>query len=223
MGQAAHRPADRSAARRFAAGERARAATKNGNFVLSEVKLTLGETADVGRHRAAAFRRRRMPRRRTFDAEQVLDGKPQTGWAIGGFAGKPHQLTLQLARPVAPEKGKKLFLKLEQNYAQATHVIGRFRVLGSSDVTVESIAPAAVVKVLDEYPDRRNPALIPPLYAWLEKVDDEFVAASSALELAQATLPKPPLMDVRVIAQRAAIRAPRSCFTAAIFSIRPTR
>lgn len=176
---------------------------KNGNFVLSEVKLLLGESPDIGvtipLHSAKAD-----ATQKTFEAEQVLDGKPQTGWAVGGFTGKPHQLTLQLARPVAAEKGRKLFLKLEQNYAAGTHLIGRFRVLGSSDVTVESIAPAAVVKVLDEYPDRRNPALIPPLYAWLEKVDDAFVAASAALELAQARLPKPPLMDVRVIAQRAA-------------------
>ena len=176
---------------------------KNGNFVLSEVKLAIGESPDVAvsvpLHSPVADATQAK-----FSAEQVLDGNAQTGWALAGLTGKPHKLTLQLARPVAPEKGRKLFLKLEQNYATASHLIGRFRVLGSSDITVESIAPVAVVKVLDEYPDRRNPALIPPLYAWLEKVDDEFVAAQSALELAQARLPKPPLMDVRVIAQRSA-------------------
>jgi len=177
--------------------------SRNGNFVLGEVKLTLGDSADIGigvpLHSAKAD-----ATQKTFDAEQVLDGKPQTGWAIGGHAGKPHQLTLQLARPVAPEKSRRLFLKLEQNHAAASHLIGRFRVLGSSDITVESIAPANVVRVLDEEPNRRNPALIPPLYAWLEKVDEEFLAASSALELAQARLPKPPLMDVRVVVQRSA-------------------
>jgi hypothetical protein len=175
--------------------------SRNGNFVLSEVKLTLGDSADRG-VAVPLHSPKADVTQKTFDAEQVLDGKPQTGWAVGGFAGKPHQLTLQLARPVAPDRGGKLFLRLEQNHAAASHVIGRFRVLGSSDVTVESIAPAIVVKVLDEEPNRRNPALIPPLYAWLEKVDEEFVAASSALELAQARLPKPPLMDVRVVVQR---------------------
>lgn len=176
---------------------------KNGNFVLSEVKLSVGTSPElavaVPLHSPKADATQNK-----FDPEQVLDGNDQTGWAIAGLVGKPHELTLQLARPVAPAKGTKLFLRLEQNYAAANHIIGRFRLLGSSDVTVESIAPAAVVKVLDEYPDRRNPALIPPLYAWLEKVDDEFIAASSAFQLAQQTLPKPPLMDVRVIAQRAA-------------------
>lgn len=173
----------------------------NGNFVLSEVKLSLGASAAQGvaipLHSPKADAAQAK-----FDPAQVLDDNPQTGWAVGGHIGKPHQLTLQLSRPLAPQKGKKLFLRLLQDYASGSHVIGRFRVLGSTVETVESIAPAEVVKVLDEYPDRRNPALIPPLFKYLEKVDEDFAAAASALELAKARLPKPPLMDVRVIAQR---------------------
>ena len=41
--------------------------------------------------------------------------------------------------------------------------IGRFRVLASSDETEDSIAPAEVVKILDEEPKRRNPVVIKPL------------------------------------------------------------
>lgn len=175
--------------------------SKTGNFVLSEVKLFLGVSAAQGTaiplHSPKADAAQAK-----FDPVQVLDGNPQTGWAVGGHLGKPHQLTLQLSRPIAPQRGKKLYLRLQQEYASANHVIGRFRVLGSTVETVESIAPADVVKVLDEYPDRRNPALIPPLFKYLETVDADFMAASSALELAKARLPKPPLMDVRVIAQR---------------------
>ena len=177
--------------------------SKNGNFVLSEVKLSVGVSPELAVSVPLHSPKADVTQKR-FDADQVSDGNAQTGWAIAGFLGKPHQLTLQLSRAIAPAKGQKLFLKLEQNFAAGDHLIGRFRLLGSSDVTVESIAPPAVVKVLDEEPNRRNPALIPPLYAWLEKVDPAFVAASSALELAQQTLPKPPLMDVRVIAQRGA-------------------
>ena len=160
---------------------------KGGNFVLSEVKLSIGTTAAQG-----TFIPLHSPKadatQTKFDPAQVLDGDSQTGWAVGGHVGKPHQLTIQLTRPIAPQPGKKLFLHLEQNYKSANHVIGRFRVLGSTVETEESIAPAAVVKVLDEYPDRRNPALIPPLYAYLEKVDPDFIAASSALALAQSKL-----------------------------------
>lgn len=174
---------------------------KNGNFVLGEVKLSMGATAaqgmDIPLHSPKADAMQAK-----FDPVGVLDSDAQTGWALSGFVGKAHQLTLQLSRPVAPQPGQKLFLRLEQNYKLANHVLGRFRILGSTVETEDSIAPAAVVKVLDEYPDRRNPALIPPLYAYLEKVDPDFIAAASALALAQSRLPKPPLMDVRVISQR---------------------
>lgn len=175
--------------------------SKNGNFVLSEVKLSVGSSAEqstvVPLHSPQADATQAK-----FEAAHVLDGNAQTGWALAGHLGKPHQLTLQISRPLGAQSGQKLFLTLSQDYKQGDHVVGRFRLLGSSVETVDSIAPAAVVKVLDEYPDRRNPALIPPLFEWLEKVDDDFVTAASALELAKARLPKPPLMDVRVIAQR---------------------
>jgi hypothetical protein len=46
--------------------------------------------------------------------------------------------------------------------------------------------------------------VIKPLFDWLEKVDADVVAASAAYEQAKARLPKPPLMDVRVIGQRTA-------------------
>ncbi len=74
--------------------------------------------------------------------------------------------------------------------------------LASGVETAASIAPAAVVKILDEEPRRRNPVIVQALYDWLEKTDPRVAAASSALKAAQARLPKPPLMDVRVLAQR---------------------
>jgi mono/diheme cytochrome c family protein len=173
---------------------------KNGNFVLTKFTATLQRgttTREVILHSPKADFEQK-----TFTADKTLDADDQTGWAVAGATGKKHTLTLQLAEPVVLLPGDKLTLQLEQNYKQIGHTIGRFRVLAASEETEDSIAPAEVRKILSEEPKRRNPVVIMPLWAWMEKVDPEVVAADRALKDAEAKLPKPPLMDVRVIGQR---------------------
>lgn len=175
---------------------------KNGNFVLSEVKLlagtSLAEAREVLLHSPKADYEQKG-----FEAKGALDVNGQTGWAVGGQTGKTHHLSMQLAEPIAPKPGEKVFLVLDQQYTrQPEHVIGRFRVLASSETTEESFAPSEVLRILSEEPKRRNPVVIAPLWSWMEKVDPDVVAANRALERARAKLPKPPLMDVRVIGQR---------------------
>jgi len=173
-----------------------------GNLVLSEVTAVRvsqsGEEAPLVLHSAkASFEQK------GFAAEGVLDGKQETGWAISGGAGKPHSLTLQLAEPITLAAGERLRLRLDQHYAKGgEHCIGRFRVLAAAEETEASIAPAAVLRVLNEEPKRRNPVVIQALYEWMEKVDPEVQTAARVLAQAEAKLPKPPLMDVRVIGQR---------------------
>jgi len=173
---------------------------KNGNFVLTKLSAMLQRdktTRELILHSPKADFEQK-----TFTADKTLDADDQTGWAVSGATGKKHTLTLQLAEPVALQHGDKLTLQLEQNYKQIGHTIGRFRVLAASEETEDSIAPAEVRKILSEEPKRQNPVVIMPLWAWMEKVDPEVVAADRALKEAEAKLPKPPLMDVRVIGQR---------------------
>lgn len=174
--------------------------SKNGNFVLTEVRLLRGknaaEAAEVQLHSAKADFEQKG-----FSATSTQDGDPATGWAINGHVGKAHRLTFQISQPLQP--GEKLWLRLDQGYLKSSeHVLGRFRLLGSRQITEESIAPPEVLKILSEEPKRRNPVVIKPLWDWLEKVDPEVIRAEKALADAKARLPKPPLIDVRVIAQR---------------------
>lgn len=176
--------------------------SKNGNFVLSTLKVLVGKSraaaTEVRLHSAVADFEQKG-----FAAKSVLDDDPQSGWGVGGATTKAHQLTVQLSEPITLGDGMKMFVVLDQKYTKQTgHVLGRFRIMGSSDVTEDSIAPPEVVKLLGEEPKRRNPVVIKPLYDWLEQVDPDVVAASRELENVRAKLPKPPLMDARVIAQR---------------------
>ena len=167
---------------------------ENGNFVLSEVSVTADGSPVTILSATASYSQAR------FDPKLVLDGNDQTGWAVGGGTGKAHTLTLHFAQPVTAEA--RLSVRLAQNYAQANHVMGRFRLLSSSVESADAILPPEIAKILSEEPKRRNPVVIQPLYDFMAKVDPEVVAAERALKQAEAKLPKPPLMDVRVIAQR---------------------
>lgn len=167
---------------------------ENGNFVVSEVSVTADGNPVTILSATASYSQAK------FDAKFVLDGNDQTGWAVGGGTGKAHTLTLHFAQPVAAEA--RLSVRLVQNYAQANHVMGRFRLLSSSVESADAILPPEIAKILSEEPKRRNPVVIQPLYDFMAKVDPEVVAAERALKQAEAKLPKPPLMDVRVIAQR---------------------
>lgn len=167
----------------------------NGNFVLGEVEVWVDGVKQVLHSAKADYTQSK------FNPDLINDGNDQTGWAVSGGVGKPHHLTIQLAKPVSA--GKRAEVRLVQGYKQKDHVIGRFRLSGSADITEESIMPPEVAKILSEEPKRRNPVVILPLWAWLEKVDEDVAAAVRALDDAKAKLPKPPLMDVRVIAERA--------------------
>ncbi|WP_346332721.1 PSD1 and planctomycete cytochrome C domain-containing protein [Prosthecobacter sp. SYSU 5D2] len=168
--------------------------SSRGNFVLNEVTLMVAGKS-VGLHSPKA-----TFEQSGFKAAGTVDGDLETGWAISGGTGKPHKLTLQLAEPASANQT--LTLLLDQHYGKNEHSIGRFRVRASNVETEDSIAPSAVVRILDEEPRRRNPVVIQALYDWLEKTDPRVVAAAAALKAAQDKLPKPPLMDVRVLAQR---------------------
>lgn len=172
----------------------------NGNFVLTKVSAAVqrGKTS----HELVLHSPKADFEQKTFTADKVLDADDQTGWAISGATGKKHTLTLQFAEPVTLKPDETLVVQLEQNYKQLGHTIGHLRLLAASEETEDSIAPEAVRKILSEEPKRRNPVVIQPLWDWMARVDPEVVAADTALKEAEARLPKPPLMDVRVIAQR---------------------
>jgi len=173
---------------------------KGGNFVLTKLTATFQRgksTRELVLHSPQADFEQK-----TFTADKTLDADDQTGWAVSGATGKKHVLTVQLAEPLILQPEDKLALQIEQNYKQPGHTIGRFRLLAASEETEDSIAPAAIRKILSEEPKRRNPVVIQPLWEWMAKVDPEVVAADRVLREAESRLPKPPLMDVRVIAQR---------------------
>lgn len=175
--------------------------SERGNFVLNEITLKAGRPGEEGC--LARFHSvKGTHEQKGYASAGAADGDASTGWAVQPQTGRAHSLTLQLETPLALAPGERMVVELHHAYKGGRHNLGRFRLLGSRVLTEESIAPAAVLRVLNEEPLRRNDVVIQPLFDWVEGRDAGVRAAVRELEEARRGLPQPPLMEVRVISQR---------------------
>jgi mono/diheme cytochrome c family protein len=77
-----------------------------------------------------------------FPATSLL-AKPidlQKGWAVGGAAGRDHQLTLVLAESVAVPAGSRLHMSLVQQSPHVQHLLGKFRLQVTGDPSISAWA-----------------------------------------------------------------------------------
>ncbi|MFM7037075.1 MAG: DUF1553 domain-containing protein [Planctomycetaceae bacterium] len=95
-----------------------------------------------------------------FNPEEVLDGRtePDNGWAVGGDAGRSHNLTLIPDSPIPVREGGTLRLVLEQNSPYAAHLLGRFQLNGSAHPAAIERAqvPAGLLAVIQQPVEQRS-------------------------------------------------------------------
>jgi hypothetical protein len=105
----------------------------NGNFVLSEIKVSFTEPGGKGVARPIPLTRAWA----TFSQVQwpvagAIDGVLTTGWAIHPQMGRSHTAVFTFARPVICPKGAVLTVTLEQHFPGRDHNLGRFRLAVTS-------------------------------------------------------------------------------------------
>ena len=102
---------------------------------------------------------------KNYDAATVLDEKKgkDKGWAISGYTGKPHTLTLLPATPVEIPANATLRFTIEQQSKTANHTLGCFRVGFSNDNraaqftrTPTDVLPALVPIAADRTPAQQR-------------------------------------------------------------------
>ncbi len=62
-----------------------------------------------------------------WEVGKAIDGRPETGWAIGGGFFADHSATFETAAPVGEDGGTRLVFTLDQNYGRG-RTIGRVRI-----------------------------------------------------------------------------------------------
>jgi len=95
-----------------------------------------------------------------FAAANVLEPKPDAGWAIGGQQGKPHHLTLVASAPLELPAGSQLQVILEQTSPFEQHTLGCFKLSYTGDARAAELAklPPSILAILQTSADARSDA-----------------------------------------------------------------
>jgi hypothetical protein len=110
----------------------------NGNFVLSTFAVLFGAPGAKDTPTGLKFASAKADYEQgDFGVAGAIDNKPETGWAINGGAGKEHVATFDIAPDVKLSAGAPLAITIDQQYADGTHALGKFRIS-----VVQAAAPA---------------------------------------------------------------------------------
>jgi hypothetical protein len=122
--------------------------SSNGNFVLTGVRVTLGDGKESTHLRIKSASASHNQKEGGFDVKTVLQ-KGGPGWAILPETGKPHFAVFELAEPLAAA-GKDVTVQLQFNSPFAGHQFGRFRVSATDSPTPHQAGglPANVETIL---------------------------------------------------------------------------
>ena len=170
----------------------------NGNFVVSEVHVTIGEGEPVPVSRAfATFEQDGYPAAATIDGNSAV----ANGWAVVGTAGQPNALMLEFAEALGDGEETTLSVAIEQNHVQ-NHVLGRFRISATTQsaplkLPQDSLPPSEILAILNIDPAERNETQQAQLTAHFKSVTplladlrNDLAAATKAATDFEAALPR---------------------------------
>ena len=125
----------------------------NGNFVLTELKVTAGGKPVNLRNASADHSQDGYP------IAHAIDGKDNTGWAILPQLGKPHVAVLEFATPLSGDAVTVLTVALEFKSQFPQHNIGKFRLSATDEASPSrQFVPENVREALAVAPDKRTDA-----------------------------------------------------------------
>ncbi|MCB1235341.1 MAG: DUF1553 domain-containing protein, partial [Verrucomicrobiae bacterium] len=189
------------------------ARSSNGNFVLSEVSVTRGESNEPVpiRQVAATFAQNNYP------ASNLIDGKSQTGWAI--YDSQPGSVSafFLFETPIdSSDHPTYLTVKLEHASQFRDHNIGRFRIrlsdLDQPDLEGASELPLDVLQALDTPTSQRNPTQKKTIRDHYRTLDGPLLAAQRELKNVETELNSQGFGKVPVMVMREADGEPRPAY-----------
>ncbi len=167
----------------------------NGNFVLSEFKVSASPAGGTQSKPVALQKAQATFAQQDFPIANAIDGDPGTGWAISPQSGKNHIAMFELREPIVSEVGTKLTIVLEQNFTGPQHNLGKFRISVTGDAVPrlgQSLPPELAV-LLEKPADKRTPEQKARLSQLFRDQDPEYKRLAGIV----AANPLPP--DKRVL------------------------
>jgi hypothetical protein len=131
----------------------------NGNFVLSEFKVSAAEAGAAGPPAPVALHKAQATfSQGGFEVAKAIDNNPDTGWGIAPQFGKSQSALFEVVSPIAFAKGAELTVRLEQRFAGKQHNVGKFRLWVTASKPPLSLngPPAAIAPILAVEPGKRT-------------------------------------------------------------------
>jgi len=129
---------------------------QNGNLVLSTFKVMTGPPGGTEAPTAVVFTEAKADlEQEGYGVAGALDDKPDTGWAIGNGIGKDHSARFVLKPDQSLPAGAPLVFVLDQQYADGTHTLGKFRISIEHEASAE--AKPAEKKPEEKKPEEKKP------------------------------------------------------------------
>jgi hypothetical protein len=151
---------------------------QNGNFVLSELKLTAAPKADPSKAEPVALQNASADfSQENWHVSAAIDGSEDTGWAVSPQFGKAHTAIFETKTDVAHEGGSLVTLTLSQQYPDGKHLLGKFRisVTDAQRPVMGSKLPEAVAAAIAVPADKRTPEQAAAAATHFRSLDAELV------------------------------------------------
>jgi hypothetical protein len=127
---------------------------QNGNFVVSEFKLSSAPKSDPGKSKPVSLQNPSADfSQESWNITGAIDGNEGTGWAVSPAFNQNHAAIFELAADVGNEGGTRLSIDLVQQFPDGTHTLGRFRL---------SVTRSPRPLVMNKLPDNIAAALAVP-------------------------------------------------------------
>jgi hypothetical protein len=148
----------------------------NGNFVLSELKLSAAPKSDPSKAEPVALQNASADfSQDNWHVAGAIDGSEDTGWAVMPEFGKTHTAIFETKADIAHDGGSLLTLTLSQQYPDGTHLLGKFRISVTDAMrpVMGSKLPEGIAAALAVPADKRTPEQVAALAAHYRPLDEE--------------------------------------------------
>ena len=165
-----------------------------GNFVLSEIRVTVGETPVEWKSATAQHSQEKHP------VKHAIDGKDDTGWAVAPKFGQPNESVFATKEPLTSDGPTTLKVALVQKSPHEKHLLGRFRISATTSAEPPSAnpIPPALVTLVQKPVETRSPEETKQLADYFRTIAPELAAQRDQYAKLEAAIPKPPTAPVLV-------------------------
>ena len=177
----------------------------NGNFVLSEMTVTVAPLANPTAARQLRFTKSNADFEQAgYPFKRAIDGtQDDGGWAVAGKTGEAHRAIVELAEPIELTGGALLTVVLEQLYG-SHHTLGKFAFSATdaaSPINAKPI-PAEVLAVLKKPADQRDDGERKKLTEYYRVLEPGWVAIKGELDTHIAADPEKQIVKAQTLFER---------------------